>query len=113
MACNETITTHVNGHLHAFLQDNVVMDIHTFDETSHTTSIVEDVKSAFGHDDVVCLCNYGSIPVKYSTWDGVQFTHPTTKWLFDNGHSNFDPDAPKPIAEETPTVAAETTVPTA
>jgi hypothetical protein len=113
MACNETIDTHVEGHQHAFIKDGVLQDIYVFDESAHADPIIEDVKLSFGHDDVVCLCNYGSIPVKYSTWDGVQFTHPTAKWMFDNGHSNFDPDAPKPIAEETPTIAAETTVPTA
>ena len=120
MACNEEITTHVEGHQHAFIKGGVLQDIHVFDESAHASSIVEDVKSTFGHDDVVCLCSHGLIPVKYSTWDGTQFTPPTAKWRFENGYCNIDPDAPTPTVEETPasvvetpTVAAESTVPTA
>lgn len=113
MACNEEITTHVDGHQHAFLKSGIVVDIHVFDETSHTGTIVDDVIKTFEHENVICLCGHGLIPKLYSTWDGTAFADPTPQWLYKNGYMNADPDAPKPTVEETPAATAESTAPTA
>jgi len=85
MACNPT--THIEYCPHAFIKNGVVTDIATFKEDDHGQEILDLVKADKQSDTVVCLCDHGSVPHRYSTWDGTSFTAPTLDYLYSIGVS--------------------------
>jgi len=77
--------SHLEEHEHAFIKNNVVEHIFVFDESAHTSGLLETVKTEQGCDTVICLCNHGSVPARWSTWDGTTFTDPTLDYLYSIG----------------------------
>jgi len=73
---------------HAFIKNGVVEHVFVFDKYAHGTPLIDAVKDEHGCDTVVCLCDYGSKVIRYSTWDGATFTPPTLDYLYSIGVSN-------------------------
>jgi len=86
--CNAT--THLDEHQHAFIKNGVVEHIAVFKEDDHGAEILDLVKADKGSDTVVCLCDHGSVPHLYSTWDGTKFTEPTLDYLYSIGVSSMN-----------------------
>ena len=81
---------HSQGHKHAFIKNGRIAEIHIFDESAHDSDLLNDVKTTFNHDDIVCLCwwlDQGNTvePQKYWAWDGKTFTEPTVDDLYNLG----------------------------
>jgi hypothetical protein len=79
---------HLTECAHAFIKNNVVQNIFVFDESAHGTDLLDRIKIEQGCDTVVCLCDHGSIPHRYSTWDGTNFIIPTLDFLYSIGVSS-------------------------
>jgi len=77
--------SHLEEHEHAFIKNGVVEHIFVFDESAHTSGLLETVKTEKGCDTVLCLCDYGSVPARWSTWNGSTFTDPTLDYLYSIG----------------------------
>jgi len=98
---------HIEEHPHAFIKNSVVTDIATFAEDAHGSELIDAVKADKGSDTVVCICDYGSIPQLYSTWDGTTFTAPTLDYLYSIGISNENQEMHDArVAEEAAKAAA-------
>jgi hypothetical protein len=76
---------HIEEHPHAFIKNGVVTDIVIFSEDAHGSELLEVVKADKGSDTVVCICDHGTVPHLYSTWDGTNFTAPTLDYLYSIG----------------------------
>jgi hypothetical protein len=83
---------HLNTHEHAFIVNNRINQILVFDEDKHGTDFLEQVKSHFNADDIICLCDYfdrtGVQPGIHWSWDGTTFTAPTIDYLYSIGVVN-------------------------
>jgi hypothetical protein len=88
MSCNPT--THIDECPHAFVKNGVVEQIAVFKEADHGAEILNLVQADKSADTVVCLCEFGSVPHLYSTWDGTSFTPPTLDYLYSIGISNVN-----------------------
>ena len=88
MSCNPT--THIDECPHAFIKNGVVEHIAVFKKADHGAEILNLVQSDKGADTVVCLCDHGSVPHLFSTWDGAKFTDPTLDYLYSIGISNVN-----------------------
>jgi len=86
MECNPT--NHIDECPHAFIKNGVVEHIAVFKEDDHGAEILDLVKADKQADTVICLCDHGSVPHLYSTWDGTKFTEPTLDYLYSIGISN-------------------------
>lgn len=62
--------------------------IFVFDESAHDTAFLDQIKEEQGCDDMVCICEYGELPARWSTWDGTKFTPPTDEYLISIGILN-------------------------
>ena len=105
--------SHLEEHEHAFIKNGVVEHIFVFDESAHTSGLLETVKTEQGCDTVVCLCDHGSVPARWSTWDGTTFTPPTLDYLYSIGISNENQAMHDARIAEEAAKAAEKTTPTA
>jgi len=88
MECNPT--THISECPHAFIKNGVVEHIFVFTENDHSAEILEIVKADKQADTIICLCDHGSVPHLFSTWDGTKFTEPTLDYLYSIGISNVN-----------------------
>jgi hypothetical protein len=79
---------HIEEHPHAFIKNGVVTDIIVFSEDAHGSELIDAVKADKGADTVVCICDHGTVPHLYSTWDGTSFTEPTLDYLYSLGISS-------------------------
>jgi hypothetical protein len=86
MECNPT--NHIDECPHAFIKNGVVENIAVFKEDDHSAEILELVKADKQADTIICLCDHGSVPRLWSTWDGTTFTEPTLDYLYSIGVSN-------------------------
>ena len=75
---------------HAFIKNGVAEHIFVFDESAHGTDLLDRIKEEQGCDTVVCLCDYGSKIIRWSTWDGTKFTEPTLDYLHSIGIAQQD-----------------------
>jgi hypothetical protein len=104
---------HIEEHPHAFIKNGVVTDIAVFAEDAHGSELLETVKTDKGADTVVSLCDHGSVPHLYSTWDGTTFTAPTLDYLYSIGVSNENQAMHDARIAEEAAKAAENATPTA
>ena len=98
---------HLTECAHAFIKNGVVENIFVFDESAHSSDLINRIKEEQGCDTVVCLCDHGSIPHRYSTWDGTNFTIPTLDYLYSIGISNENQAMADARAAEEAAKAAE------
>jgi len=82
--------SHLEEHEHAFIKNGVVKHIFVFDESAHTSGLLDAIKEEQGCDTVVCLCDHGSVPHLHSKWDGTAFTPPTLDYLYSIGVSSVN-----------------------
>lgn len=61
---------HLINHPHALIKNNIVIEI--FDFSEHNSELLNDVKSNFDVDEIVCCCDNG-IAFKGGTWIDGQF----------------------------------------
>jgi len=76
---------HLTECAHAFIKDGVVQNIFVFDESAHGSDLLDRIKTEQNCDTVVCLCDHGSIPARWSTWNEKTFTLPTNEYLISIG----------------------------
>jgi hypothetical protein len=76
---------HLSECAHAFIKDGVVENIFVFNESDHGSDLLDRIKEEQNCDTVVCLCDHGSLPIRWSTYDGKTFTPPTNDYLISIG----------------------------
>lgn len=83
---------HLTECAHAFIKNNVVENIFVFDKSDHGSDLLDKIKIEQNCDTVICLCDHGSLPQRWSTWDGKTktFTNPTLDYLYSIGISNMN-----------------------
>lgn len=70
------LTIYVDGHFiyshpHAFIKDNVVINVAVFNEHDH--ELIDAVRIANNADWVQCVCDYGKTIAPGWIWNGTEF----------------------------------------
>jgi hypothetical protein len=87
---------HLENHKHAFIKNDIVISILTFDD--HNPELLEDCRKHFQADEVVCCCDNG-IAYLDGSWDGKQFIPPSPfpSWVWST--DKWEAPVPKPDNE--------------
>ena len=73
---------HLDDHPHAFLINNIVSLVATFE--SHDENLIEVVRVANGMELAVCCCNQQIVPAIGWGWDGVSFIEPKVVYTLED-----------------------------
>jgi hypothetical protein len=99
---------HLEGHPHAFLRNDTVINVAVFD--GHDSELLNVFKEAHNADWVMCCCDHGPAFIG-GLWDGTRFypAKPYSNWIWyegsgvfnSNGIETFSPQWVPPIPRPT------------